>query len=515
MMTTRLISKRTRHRTHAIVVASLVAAACARQPAPEPVPAAMPPVVTATPVTPSPTPVSPPLDRTVSPKLGSPKALTLPPVVTRTLPNGLRILVVEHHELPVADFILITATGVEADPPNRSGLATLLTSLLDEGTTSRTALQIADQEAFLGISLSTSSGWDASRISLHTPTAQLDSALALMADVTLHPSFPAPELNRLRAERLTELIQLRDRGPGVADVAYPAIIYGNEHPYGRPMLGTEASVKAITRADLERFDRTYFRPNNSTLIVVGDVTPDDIARRVDVMFGRWERAEVPKSVISAARPAGNTAVYLIDKPGAAQSSVRIGGVGVARSTKDYFGLLLANTILGGSFTSRLNQNLRETKGYTYGASSRFDMRQSAGPFTARAEIVAEKTDSALIEFIKELRAIRDTVPAAELAKAKTYLQLQMPASFETTGQIASQLVPIVLYDLPLDYYNSYAQQIDRLTQADIQRVAREYIDPSRLAIVIVGDRASIEGGVRALRLGEILVRDLSGQPIRP
>ena len=483
------------------LVVGMVMSACVQQPVPEAVSSNRTEQAT--------------FDRTVPPRLGPPKSLSLPPVVTRTLPNGLRVLIVEHHELPVVDFILVTATGVEADPPGRPGLASLLTSLLDEGTTARTALQIADQEAFLGIDLSTSSSWDVSRVSLHAPTAQLDSALALMADITLRPSFPAADLERLRAERLTELIQLRDRGPGVADVAFPAIIYGTDHPYGRPMLGTEASVAAITRADLEQFYHTYYRPNNSTLIVVGDVKPDDVMRRIATAFGSWQRADVPQAAIAAARAPGTTAVYLIDKPGAAQSSVRIGSIGVPRSTKDYFGLLLANTILGGSFTSRLNQNLRETKGYTYGAGSRFDMRRAAGPFTARAEIVAEKTDSALIEFMKELRAIRDTVPAAELAKAKTYLQLQMPGSFETTSQIANQLVPIALYDLPLDYYNGYAQQIERLTQADVQRVAREYIDPTRLAIVIVGDRASIEGGVRALRLGEILIRDLSGQPIRP
>lgn len=500
-------NSRKHHTAHVAVscgqalVIGMFMSACARQPVPESIP--------------SNRAEQRAFDRTVPPRLGPPKSLSLPPVVTRTLPNGLRVLIVEHHELPVADFILVTATGVEADPPTRAGIATLLMSMLDEGTTSRSALQIADQEAFLGIELSTSSGWDASRVSLHAPTAQMDSALALMADVTLRPSFPAADLERLRAERLTELIQLRDRGPGVADVAFPSIIYGADHPYGRPMLGTEASVSAITRADLEQFYRTYFRPNNSTLIVVGDVRPDDVMRRIGAAFGSWERADVPQPTIAAARIPGTTAVYLIDKPGAAQSSVRIGSVGAPRSTKDYFGLLLANTILGGSFTSRLNQNLRETKGYTYGAGSRFDMRRAAGPFTARAEIVAEKTDSALIEFMKELRAIRDTVPAAELAKAKTYLQLQMPGSFETTSQIANQLVPIALYDLPLDYYNGYAQQIERLTQADVQRVAREYIDPTRLAIVIVGDRASIEGGVRALRLGEILIRDLSGQPIRP
>lgn len=456
-----------------------------------------------------------PIDRTMAPSLAAPKPVTLPPVVTRTLPNGLRILIVEHHELPIADFILLTGSGVEADPPGRAGLATLVAALLDEGTTTRTALQIADQEAFLGISLSTSSGWDASRISLHTPTAQLDSALALFADVVLRPAFPVQELERLRAERLTELIQMQDRGPGIADVAYPAIIFGGEHPYGRPMLGTEVSVAGITRSDIEQYYRNYFRPNHSTLIVVGDVGVDDIVRRIERFFGSWERGEVPRATVPAAQSGNTTAVYLIDKPGAAQSSVRIGSVGVPRSTQDYFGLLLMNTILGGSFTSRLNQNLRETRGYTYGAGSRFDMRRSAGPFTARAEIVSAKTDSALIEFMKELRGIRDTIPQTELAKAKTYLQLQLPASFETTSQIAQQLVPIALYDLPLGYYNGFARQIERLTQADVQRVAREYIDPARLAIVIVGDRASIEGGLRALGLGEILIRDLSGQPIRP
>jgi len=308
---------------------------------------------------------------------------------------------------------------------------------------------------------------------------------------------------------------MRDRGPGIADVAYPAIIFGGEHPYGRPMLGTEVSVAGITRSDIEQYYRSYFRPNHSTLIVVGDVGVDDIVRRIERFFGSWERGEFPRMTVPAAQSRNTTAVYLIDKPGAAQSSVRIGSVGVPRSTQDYFGLLLMNTILGGSFTSRLNQNLRETHGYTYGAGSRFDMRRSAGPFTARAEIVSAKTDSALIEFMKELRGIRDTIPQTELAKAKTYLQLQLPASFETTSQIAQQLVPIALYDLPLGYYNSFAQQIERLTQADVQRVAREYIDPARLAIVIVGDRASIEGGIRALGLGEILIRDLSGQPIRP
>jgi zinc protease len=208
-------------------------------------------------------------------------------------------------------------------------------------------------------------------------------------------------------------------------------------------------------------------------------------------------------------------VFLIDKPGAPQTSVRIGGVGVPRSTEDYFGITVMNTILGGSFTSRLMQNLRETKGYTYGATSGFSMRRAAGPFTARAEVTGTKTDSALVEFLKELRAIRDTVPATELDKAKRYLQLGLPADFETTTDIANQLVPVVLYNLPRDYYNTYVQQIDRITQDDVRRVAQKYVDPANLAIIIVGDRKSIEGPVRALNLGELALRDLTGMPVTP
>jgi predicted Zn-dependent peptidase len=241
----------------------------------------------------------------------------------------------------------------------------------------------------------------------------------------------------------------------------------------------------------------------------------DIEKRITSLFGSWQKGPVTPATFSSAPAAAVTTVYLIDKPGAAQSSFRIGSIGVPRSTRDYFALNVMNTILGGSFTSRLNQNLRETHGYTYGARSRFDMRQSAGPFTASAEVVAAKTDSGLVEFIKELNAIRDTVPSVELNKAKRYLQLGMPADFETTQQIANQLVPIVLYNLPLAYYNSYVSNIESVTQADVQRVARQYINPGSLAIVIVGDRKNIEAGLKAVNAGPISIRDFFGQPITP
>ncbi|HSJ62941.1 MAG TPA: pitrilysin family protein, partial [Gemmatimonadaceae bacterium] len=395
------------------------------------------------------------------------------------------------------------------------GVATLVASMLQEGTTTRSALEIAAQEAMLGASVSSGGGWDASRVMLHTPTAQLDSALALFADVALNPSFPPEELERLRQQRLTSLLQLRDRGPAIADRAYASILYGSGHPYGRPLGGTEAATEATTREDLERFYRTYYRPNNATLIVVGDVQPADIEARVARLFGGWQRGALPRITYPSAPGAERTTVYLIDKPGAPQSSVRIGTIGVPRSTDDFFALQVMNTILGGSFTSRLNQNLRETKGYTYGARSGFDMRREAGPFTASAEVTGTKTDSSLIEFMKELRSMLDTVPQSELLKAKRYLQLGLPASFETTSDIAFRLSPVVTYGLPLDYYNSYVQRIEQVTQADVQRVARRYIDPSKLAIVLVGDRASVEPAVKALNLGPVTIRDLTGREVVP
>jgi zinc protease len=453
-------------------------------------------------------------DRSKPPELGPPPRVALPPIVTRELPNGLKLLIVEHHELPLADFVLLVGSGSTTDPASKTGVANLTATMLREGTTTRKSLDIADQIAYLGISLSPSSSWESSTLSLHTPIAQLDSALALFADVALRPSFPADEFERLRKNRLTDLLRLRDQGPAIANLAFPAIIYGDVHPYGAATLGTEASVKSLSVADLQGYYQRNFKPNNSTLIIVGDVNPAQIEQKISALFGGWQRGDVPQPTYTDPPKAAATTVYLIDKPGAAQSSFRIGSVGVPRSTKDYFALSVMNTILGGSFTSRLMQNLRETRGYTYGASSRFDMRRNAGPFLASAEIVAAKTDSALLEFMKELNAIRQSVPASELSRAKRFLQLQLPGNFETTQDIAFQLVPVALYGLQLDYYNNYVQNIEAITEADVARVAQQYINPGSLAVVIVGDRKSIEPGLKAINVGPVVIRDISGQPIQ-
>jgi zinc protease len=446
-------------------------------------------------------------DLTKPPTLGPPPALSVPPIVSRQLANGIRIVVVEQHELPLADVLLEMRTGGEADPAGKPGTASLTAGMLLEGTSTRSSLQIADQEAFLGVSINAGSGWEQTTLSLHTPTAQLDSALALFADIALHPAFPAADLERVRKARLTALQQQRDRGPAIADRAFAAALYGSDNPYGRPLAGTEASIASLSRDELVRFYTMVYRPNNATLLVVGDVTPDDVERRAKALFGGWLRGEVPAVTTANAANVKATTLILVDKPGAAQSSFRLGGIGAARSTSDYFALQVMNSLLGGSFSSRLNQNLREVHGYTYGANSGFSYRRSAGPFTASAEVVSAKTDSAVVEFMKELRAIRDTVPQDELERAKRYLQLGLPERFETTGGIANQLLPLLTYDVPLDFYGSAVQKIGAVTQADVQRVARQYIDPAKLTLVIVGDRKTIEPSLRALNPGEIVIRD--------
>lgn len=500
------------------VIAACSSTPVVTTPAPTTSPAAaaqpVAPAATTTPVAPAARNVAPFPGDSIPPTLGAPKALTLPPVVERVLPNGLRIVVVEHHELPLADVALVVRSGAERDPRDRLGVASLTAALLTEGAGRRSSLQIADQEAYLGIDIRASSGWDASRVTMHTPTAQLDSAMALFADVALRPTFPARELGRLRRERLTTLLQLRDRPTAIADQAFAHLVFGEAHPYGRPPLGTETTVSALRRADVTAFYRTHYRPNNATLVVVGDVTPDDVERRARALFGAWRRGTVPTPAFAAPPRAASTTLYVIDKPGAPQSSMRIGGVGVPRSTDDYFALMVANTILGGSFTSRLMQNLRESKGYTYGARSSFGMRQVAGPFTASAEVTGTKTDSSLIEFMKELRNIREAVPAPEIEKAKRYLQLQLPGQFETTGDIAGQIVPITLYGLPLDYYDTYAQRIAQVTAADVQRVMREYLRPEQMVVVVVGDRASIERTLSATGIGRVEARDIAGRRLR-
>lgn len=452
------------------------------------------------------------VDRTKAPALPSPPALKLPAVRTTILPNGLELAVVEAHKVPVVDVSLVIDAGGVRDPGNLPGVATFTATMLQQGAGRRTALDIADETAFLGAQLTVNAGFDVATASLHVPKRRLAAALDLLADVVLRPTFPDSEVTRQRELRRTQLIQQRDEPTLVANVAFPAIVYGAAHPYGRPLAGNDSSVAGLSRDRVTAFYNTYYRPNSARLLVVGDVTLEEARQLVTARFGAWARGTAPAAAAAAAPATAPRTIYLIDKPGAAQSVVRIGHVGPARDTPDYFALQVLNTILGGAFTSRLNQNLRETHGYTYGAGSAFALRRAGGPFVAQASVVTAKTDSSLIEFLKELRRIRDeTVPAAELEKAKQYIILGLPGDFETTAGSAFRFRDLLVYGLPLDYYTGYIDQVKAVTAADVQRVARRYIDPDKFDIVIVGDRSQIEAGLKALNEGPIVYRDLWGQ----
>ena len=453
-------------------------------------------------------------DRTQPPPLGRAPVLAVPTPATVTLPNGLEIVVVPMHEVPVVDVNLIVRAGSVRDTRQTTGLATFAAGMLDEGAGRRTALDIADQAAFLGAQLSTGATYEWATVSLHVPRRQLGPALDLMADVALRPTFPDSEIARQREQRSTAILQLRDNPTSQAPIAFNAIVYGADHPYGWPTGGTEASTAALSREAVQAFYDTYYRPNNARVIVVGDVTLAEARRLVAARFGAWRRGAVTAPPAPASPPPAPRTFYLVDKPGAAQSVIRIGHVGVARTSPDFYALRVMNTLLGGSFTSRLNQNLRETHAYTYGASSGFAMRRLAGPFTASASVVTAKTDSSIIEFLRELRRIRDSVvPGEELQKAKAYIALGMPSDFETTQGTANQFLDLMTNDLPLATYASYIARINAVTAADVQRVARRYIDPDHFAIVVVGDRSQIEAGLRALNEGPISLRDLWGQEI--
>jgi predicted Zn-dependent peptidase len=444
-------------------------------------------------------------DRTKPPVQGAPPALKLPTILKRQLSNGLPAWIVELHEVPVVQINLVVRAGTADDPSGKYGVASLTAAMMTEGAGTRSSLEIADAVDFLGADLNASTGIDASAVRLHVPVARLAEALPIMADVALRPTFPKDELERQRQQRLTNLLQSRDEPSTIASLAFSRVLYGPSHRFGTATMGTADTIKGFTPEDLAAFYRAALRPDNSTLVVVGDVVPDRVLPLLEASFGAW-KTPAPPAKPAGLPPANQQArrqVYLVDKPGAPQSQIRIGAIGVARSTPDFFPIQVMNTILGGSFSSRLNLNLREKRGYTYGASSGFDMRLTPGPFSAQAGVQTDKTSESLTEFFNELNAILKTVPADELARAKNYVALRFPSTFETTGDIARRLEDAIVYRLPDDYYARYVGNIEKVTAADVQRVAQSYIQPDRLAVIVVGDRKTIEPGIRALNLGPI------------
>ncbi|MEQ1757710.1 MAG: pitrilysin family protein [Vicinamibacterales bacterium] len=443
-------------------------------------------------------------DRTRPPALGPAPGLTVPSIQKRALSNGIPVWVVESREVPLVQVNLLVLGGSGDDPVGKFGVASLTAGMLDEGAGNRSSLQIADEVEFLGATLAATSSFDASAVRLNVPVARLDAALNVMADVAIRPTFPETDLERVRRERLTSLLQARDDPESIVPLAFQRLVFGATHRYGTSATGSEASVARLTRDDLLAFHRQWYQPSSSRFVVVGNISADAAVAQLQRAFGAWTGpAAVARTRVSEAPQIASTRIFIVDHPDAAQSQIRIGNVGVSRAAPDFFALEVLNAILGGSFTSRLNQNLREEHQYTYGAASRFDMRLSAGPFVAAAGVQTDKTAEALREFMKELTAMSAPVPADELARARNYLALGFPADFETTRDLAVRLEELIIYGLPDDYHSRYVANIQAVTVGEVQAAARAHILTNRLAIVIVGDRKTIEPGIRALNIAPV------------
>jgi predicted Zn-dependent peptidase len=446
-------------------------------------------------------------DRRKPPATGQAPTLKLPAIQKRQLANGLPVWLVEVHDVPVAQISLVVLGGSADDPAGQYGIASLTASMLTEGAGGRNALDLADAVDFLGANLTSSAGIDATTIRLQVPVSRLADALPIMSDVALRPTFPPQELERVRQQRLVSLLQARDDPASVAGLAFSRVLYGSSHRFGVAAMGTAATLKAFTPENLRAFYNVTYRPERAALLVTGDVTLARVHPLLEAAFGSWRATgpAAPRVTLSTPPPPAARTVYLIDKPGAPQSQIRIGRVGVPRSTPDFFPLQVMNTVLGGSFTSRLNLNLREKRGYSYGAASVFDMRVAPGPFYATAGVQTDKTSESLTEFFNELNGILQPVPDDELTRGKNYVALRFPSGFETSGDLARRLEDALVYNLGDDYFAKYIPAIQAVTAADVQRVARAYIQPDRVAVVVVGDRKVIEPGIKALNLGPITI----------
>lgn len=445
------------------------------------------------------------------PKPGPQPKFGLPPIEKTRLSNGLELWMVEQNELPIVSMNLVLKTGSVNEPDNRTGVANMTSQLLDDGTKTRSAVDIANQLQAIGANLNAGSGIDSTNVTLQTLTRNLDQALDIYSDVILNPVFPAKEMESLRARALIGLRQMRSNPNAISGIVYDKVLYG-DHPYGRS--NNEASLKAITRDDLVKYYESTYRPNNGVLIVVGDFDKATLKAKVEKAFAGWKAGDVSARPLPSAKSIEKSRIYIVDRPGSAQSVVSIGQVGVDRNSPDFYALNVMNTVLGGGFTSRINMNLREDKGYTYGARSGFSFRRGAGPFSAGGDIQTAFTKEAVVEFMKELNEIRNGNPVTqkELDYNKQSLIRRFPAGFETVGAISGQLANLVVYNLPDSYFNDYIAKVGSITVDDVNRVAKQYLDPSKMAIVIVGDRKVIEPGLKELGYG-IIILDVEGNPL--
>jgi len=454
-------------------------------------------------------------DRSKSPDTGTPPELKLPKLQRATLSNGLKIILAERHEVPLVNFTLAADAGFASDASTTPGTANLAMQVLTDGTRTRNTLQISDDLEALGATLRGSSNLDLSFISLSALTSKLDPSLDLFADVVLHPSYPDKEVKREQKLVLAGIEREQNTPATLALRVLPALLYGPEHPYGNPLTGsgTKESVAKLTREDLVKFQETWLRPNNSTLIVVGDTTLKEVTPKLEKLFAGWKSGSVPAKNVKTVPVATKSTVYLIDKPGALQSVIIAGVVAPPRGNPQEIAIEAMNDSLGGMFGARLNMNLREDKHWSYGARTVLRDARSQRPFYAVAPVQTDKTKESLVEMNKEFRGIVGDHPvnADELTKIQANETLKLPGSRETLDALGQSIVDLVQFGLPDDYYDTYAGKVRALKTSDVNDAAKEVVRPDNLTWIVVGDRAKIEAGVRELNLGEFRLMDTDGK----
>lgn len=457
-------------------------------------------------------------DRSKLPELGENPEVKFPEVQRSTLSNGLKIVLAERHSIPVVSLKLMVNAGFASDQTSKPGVAKLAMDMMDEGTKKLNSLEISEQLSLLGANLSTGSNLDYSVISLNALKTNLDASLDLFADVTLNPSFPENDFNRLKKNLLVSIQREKATPVQMGLRVFPQLLYGKNHAYGNPLTGsgTENSVNSITREDLIKFRNDWFKPNNATLVIVGDITMAEIKPKLEKLFKDWKTGHVPEKNIPDVNPSKKSIVYIMDKPGSQQSIIFAGYVVPKRNPEDEVAIQCFNNIFGGVFTSRINMNLRENKHWSYGSFSLLWNTQAQRPFFVYAPVQTDKTKESMIEIQNEMNGVVKDKPITEeeFQKDKENQTLSLPGSWETMDAVSGSLTDIVTYNLPDDYYSKYASMVESLTLNETQTAADKIVKPGQLVWVVVGDKAKIEDGIKSLGYDEVKYIDGDGNIIQ-
>lgn len=440
------------------------------------------------------------------PSSGPVRSFDFPPVHARSLDNGLRIRSVQLVRLPVVTVLVVLDAGEGLLGEERAGVAALTGDCLEGGTTNRSGVELAEALETIGAGLAVGTGWDSTTVSLSCMADRLDEAMGLLAEVLLQPTFPEDEVERIRGQRLAAIRQREMDPASIATIAARRLMYVDGVSYGRPSSGTAESVGTFSPAAARQFVEERYRPKGSGVVVVGDVDSGQVRSLVETHFGQWSGAAECQPQMWAEPRNRERGIVVVPRADAVQSEIRIGHIGQPRSTPDYFPLRVVNTVLGGAFTSRLNLNLREEHGFTYGVRSRFELRKGPGPWCVSTAVGTDVTAQAVKEAVSEITTlVADGPTEEEVGAARDYLAGVFPLQLETTGQIASRVAELLIYDLPDDYYANYRDRMRGVTLEETVEVARRCIRPDEMTVVVGGDAEEVQGPLEALGWGPVTV----------